>query len=56
MRAYRNLYPCHCEEDIDQLAGEMFDKVDINGNGQIEFSEWCTVTMNQAEMLNEANM
>ena len=35
---------------------EIFDKADIDGNGAIDFGEWCTATIKQNELLNDANM
>ena len=56
LRAYHSLYPEQDRDDIDERANEIFERVDLDGNGWIDFREWCTVTMNQIEMLSEPNM
>ena len=37
-------------------ATEIFLHADTDNSGAIDFSEWCTATINQNTLLNEKNM
>lgn len=54
--AYRTLYPNHDQAEVDERANEVFDNADADGNGDLDFGEWCTASINQTELLNEPNM
>ena len=41
---------------MNEKANAIFDKADTDGSGNIDFSEWCTATINQNQLLNEGNM
>ena len=41
---------------MEEKANAIFDKADTDGSGNIDFSEWCTATINQNQLLNEGNM
>ena len=41
---------------MDEKANAIFDKADTDGSGSIDFTEWCTATINQNQLLNEGNM
>ena len=41
---------------MDEKANAIFDKADTDGSGNIDFTEWCTATINQNQLLNESNM
>ena len=41
---------------MDERAKEIFNNADFDGNGHIDFGEWCTASINQNELLNEPNM
>ena len=41
---------------MEEKANAIFDKADTDGSGSIDFSEWCTATINQNQLLNEGNM
>ena len=43
-------------EVVDQRALEIFLHADTDHSGAIDFSEWCTATINQNSLLNEKNM
>jgi len=55
-RAYRVLYPNTNEDEVDERAEWVFKNADVDGNGSIDFGEWCTATINQTELLNEPNL
>lgn len=41
---------------MEEKANAIFDKADTDGSGNIDFTEWCTATINQNQLLNEGNM
>ena len=56
LRGYRRLYPNDEMEVVDARALEIFAIADVDGNGEIDFDEWCTATIKQDQLLNEPNM
>ena len=34
------------EEELTEEANRIFDAADMDGNGEIDFGEWCTTTIN----------
>ena len=56
INGYRRLHPNQPTEVVDERANSIFDTADVDGSGSIDFSEWCTATINQNQLLNEANM
>ena len=47
LRGYRRLYPNDEMEVVDARALEIFAIADVDGNGEIDFDEWCTATIKQ---------
>ena len=47
MKGYKMLYPNVANEEIEERALEIFNNADVDGNGAIDFGEWCTATINQ---------
>ena len=41
---------------MNEKANVIFDNADTDGSGSIDFTEWCTATINQNQLLNEGNM
>ena len=41
---------------IYERAIELFKKADFDGNGIIDFGEWCTATINLTELLISKNL
>ena len=56
INGYRKLYPTQEQEAVDEKAIAIFEKADTDGSGAIDFTEWCTATINQNQLLNEGNM
>jgi calcium-dependent protein kinase len=56
MNGYRRLYPDQSEQVVNDRALEIFTHADTDHSGAIDFSEWCTATINQNTLLNEKNM
>ena len=56
INGFRKLYPKQEQEAVDEKAIAIFEKADTDGSGAIDFTEWCTATINQNQLLNEGNM
>lgn len=48
-RGYKKIYGDKAEEYVDQI----FAKVDIDGSGTIDYSEWVVATINKANLLTD---
>ena len=40
------LYPDKSEQEVTERAIEIFENADTDKSGAIDFSEWCTATIN----------
>ena len=47
LKGYKMLYPNVATDEIEERALEIFNNADVDGNGAIDFGEWCTATINQ---------
>ena len=56
IKGYRKLFPDQTPEAVDERATQIFEQADTDNSGSIDFSEWCTATINQNQLLNEGNM
>ena len=56
INGYKRLFPDQTDEVVTDRAMEIFGHADADKNGAIDFSEWCTATINQNQLLNEKNM
>ena len=45
VQAYKKLFPAENETAAEERAREIFKNADADGNGSIDFTEWCTATM-----------
>lgn len=43
-------------ENYEEEAEKIFMKADLDDNGSIEFSEWCTASMDKRKMLSKERM
>lgn len=43
-------------EEAEVKADQIFDKADVDGNGEIDFSEWCAATINKNELFCDENL
>ena len=41
---------------VEERAVFIFNKADTDNSGAIDFTEWCTATINQNTLMNEQNM
>lgn len=39
--------------DAEDQADRIFKQIDMDDNGDIQFEEWCTATMNKRKVLNK---
>ena len=56
VNGYRRLFPDQDPTEVDERAKEIFGHADTDHSGAIDFSEWCTATINQNQLLNDKNM
>ena len=56
IKAYKKLHPDKDEAGIEERALMVFSAADMDGNGEIDFDEWCTATINKNELLNDKNL
>ena len=42
--------------EAEAKANAIFDKADMDGNGAIDFSEWCVATIDKCELLSDDNL
>lgn len=47
VEGYRKIYGEMAEEEVDQILA----KVDANGSGEIDYSEWVVATINKEKLL-----
>ena len=43
-------------EEIEQQANSIFNVIDIDGNNEINFEEWCQATVNKNELMTSKNI
>ena len=43
-------------DEVEARANEIFDQADVDGNGEIDYNEWCLATINKNELINESNL
>lgn len=48
--------PDKSKEEVEERADAIFQNADVDKSGAIDFSEWCTATISQNQILNEDNM
>ena len=56
INGYKKVHQDKNEEEVIERANAIFDAADVDGSGEIDFSEWCTATINKNELLNEKNL
>ena len=56
IKAYKKLHPDKDEAAVEERALMVFSAADMDGNGEIDFDEWCTATINKNELLNDKNL
>ena len=48
---YKKMYPQMSIEEVCSLVNSVKDKIDTNGSGEIDFTEFVVATMNQTSLL-----
>ncbi len=56
INGYSKLYPKEDQQAAAERALEVFNKADTDGSGAIDFTEWCTASIDQNTLMNEQNM
>ena len=54
--SYKKVYPAMDQNKVIKEATELFNNVDLDKNGTIDFGEWCAATINKRSLLNESNL
>lgn len=54
--AYKKIYPHIDPVQVEKEANDFFTQADQDGNGEIDFGEWCAATINKRQLLNETNL
>ena len=52
IQGYKKIYPNMQAEDIEKTVNELVKKIDVNGSGQIDFTEFLVASMSQNLLLN----
>ena len=50
------MFPQQSPEAVAERAIQIFDNADTDNSGAIDFTEWCTATISQNQIMNESNM
>ena len=56
VNGYVRLFPKQDRVAVEERAVFIFNKADTDNSGAIDFTEWCTATINQNTLMNEQNM
>lgn len=51
IEGYRGVYGDMSDEDVMNEVNEVMNRLDIDGNGQIDYSEWAIGTVNKQDIL-----
>ena len=54
--AYKKLYKHMSEEEVKEAVDDMFNRVDIDGSGEIDYTEWVMATIDKKSLLTEEKM
>lgn len=49
---YKKIYPTMLGEEVEKIVVDLVNKIDVNGSGQIDFTEFIVASMNQTMLLN----
>lgn len=49
---YKKIYPTMLDEEVEKIVVDLVNKIDVNGSGQIDFTEFIVASMNQTMLLN----
>ena len=56
IHGYKKICEGQNMEAVEERANAMFDEADFDGNGEIDFGEYCAASINKNELLNEKNL
>lgn len=54
--AYERVYPNLEKEDLIAKATKQFEQMDIDGDGEINFSEWNIATIDMHSLMKDKNI
>lgn len=56
MEAYKKLYKHMSDEEVKEAVDDMFNRVDIDGSGEIDYTEWVMATIDKKSLLTEEKL
>ena len=56
INGYKNIYTDKKTEEIEEIVGELMDNVDINNEGEINFTEFVVAAMNREKLLHSKSI
>lgn len=56
IEGYKKIYPKKTIEEVEIIVQNIMDKIDVNGSGQIDFSEFIVASMSQATLLHASSI
>lgn len=54
--SYAEVYKELDKETVREQAKKFFNAIDTDGNGVIDFTEWCAATIDKHKIINESNL
>lgn len=45
------MYKTHGEKELKEMVEDIFAKADVDGNGELDFSEWQVATISKRSIL-----
>lgn len=56
LAGYRKIYPQLSQEEVEYAVHTVVEKIDVNGSGQIDFTEFAVASMSQNSLLNKVTI
>ena len=56
IEGYKKIYPKKSIQEVEVIVQNIMDKIDVNGSGQIDFSEFIVASMSQATLLHSSSI
>lgn len=56
MEGYKTIYGVMDDEQIAREVDQIFKTADVDGNGELDYSEWQVATINKTQILQEEKL
>ena len=50
-KGYKKIYKTYDDQELRVLVQQIFEKADVDGSGELDFSEWQVATINKRSIL-----